>query len=246
MRISGFTFGHNLISSGYPIVEAVKAVRPYVDEVIAVDMESTDNTRAVLDQLGCKVLTSPWADATWRGDTVLVQAFNLNLQYCGDAVVFFEADEVYDDRLIGFIHNKLEWDGPHNFAVQRVQLEMNFQRVRWYPIPVHRVFPRGDGSYPLHPTIPPDYADVLPPELGYLWDCAACFRDNYITRKQTQAELWTHVRRLRVAKHFAEPNEYQDEAAYLAEPEWTWRETPLVIPDILRHHLGKTRYEVHL
>lgn len=242
MRISGFTFGHNLIASGYPIVEAVKAVRPYVDDMVVVDMESTDNTRAVLDQLGCKVYSSPWADATWRGDTVLVQAFNLSLQYCGDVVIFFEADEVYEDRLVAHIRNRLDHDGPRNFAVQRVQVEQNWQRVRWYPIPVHRVFGRGEGSYPLHPTIPPDYAEVLPPELGYLWDCAACFRDNYAARKNAQAELWGAPRKLRVAKHFAEPNEYQDEAAYLAEPEWLMRETPLAIPAILRPLLGQTRY----
>lgn len=246
MRISGFTFGHNLISSGYPICEAVKAVRPYVDDVVAVDMESTDNTRSILDQLGCKVYTSPWADPSWRGDTVLVQAWNLNLQYCGEAIIFFEADEVYEDRLVAFIHNKLIWDGPHNFAVQRVQTEQNFQKVRWYPIPVHRVFPRGEGSYMLHPTIPPDYADVLPPELGYLWDCAACFRDNYAERRRNQAELWGAPVKLRVAKHFAEPNKFEDEVAYLAEPEWTLRETPLAIPDILRPLLGKTRYEPHV
>jgi len=43
MKVSGFTFGHNLVEGGYPLVEALLSVYPYVSEMVAVDIESTDN-----------------------------------------------------------------------------------------------------------------------------------------------------------------------------------------------------------
>jgi hypothetical protein len=209
-------------------------------------MESTDGTGDVLQRLGCKVLDSEWVHSDWRGDQVLVKAFNLNLEVCGDVVVFFEADEVLDDSLIHCIRQRLDSLGPRNFAVWRLQLEQNFQRCRWYPYPVHRVFPKGQGSYHLNPVLAPAYAEVLLPEYGFLWDCAACFRDNWQARRRNQAELWGASRRLRVAEHFAEANTYEDEAAFLAEPQWTWQTTPFAIPRVLLPLVGKTKYEVNL
>ena len=48
MEISGFTFAHNAIDSGYPIIEAIDAVMSWVDSLYVVDMQSTDTTRQVL------------------------------------------------------------------------------------------------------------------------------------------------------------------------------------------------------
>ena len=51
MKVSGFTFVHNALAGGYPVAEAIAAVKPHVDEVVAVDMGSDDGTREVLDRL---------------------------------------------------------------------------------------------------------------------------------------------------------------------------------------------------
>lgn len=40
---------HNDIEGGYPFVEAIEAVRGYVDNVYVVDMQSTDGTRGILE-----------------------------------------------------------------------------------------------------------------------------------------------------------------------------------------------------
>ena len=61
MMISGFTFVHNGIEGGYPFMEAVRAVQPFVDEVVAVDAESTDGTREALARLPfVRVVDGPW------------------------------------------------------------------------------------------------------------------------------------------------------------------------------------------
>lgn len=241
MRISGFTFGHNLIEGGFPFFESISAVRPFVDEIIAVDIESTDGTFRVLDKLCDKVLTS-----SWDGRDTTPRAFMKHTECKGDIIIFFEADEVYDDNLLGEALWAIE-RGYSHIGVWRLQVECNFNKIRQYPIPVHRIFTRGEGSYHIHPTNLPDYPiHVLAPDAGYLWDCSACFRDNYFSRKKNQAEIWGESRSLMVAEHFTEPTEISkiEEENRLQQPCWTWTSTPLSIPAILQPLVGKTRYEV--
>lgn len=240
--ISGFTFGYNLITGGYPFVEAIAAVFDYVDEIVAVDCQSTDGTKEVLQKVCHRVIDGP----SWEGRDIQHRVFDYHRNCTGDVIIMFEADEVYDDSLLSEILWAIE-NGFHDIAVYRLQVEQNFQRIREYPRPVHRVFPKGKGSYGEHPTLCPDYCHVLPPNAGYLWDCSANFRDNYFDRKQQQT-VWGEPRHLLVAKHFTEPNEIsvEEELFRLNEPHWLFTETPLKIPKVLRSLLGKTRYEVSL
>ena len=140
MKISGFTFCHNALSGGYPVVESIGAVRPFVDEIIAVDIESTDGTFNILDKLCDRVLTS-----TWDGRDTTPRAFLKHIECKGDIIIFFEADEVYDDNLLSEVLWAIE-RGYSHIGVWRLQLEANFQRCKWYPIPVHRIFPKEEGT----------------------------------------------------------------------------------------------------
>ncbi len=155
--ISGFTFVHNAIESGYPIVEAILAVYPYVDEIVIVDMQSTDGTRELLesfanlyydresdfdpdfDHCPLRILNGFWGNEA--GET-LRQAHSKHVECSGDIILHFEADEVYDDRLVNKICRGIRYGDMEDIAVYRLQLEQNFQRCRWYPELVHRVFPR--------------------------------------------------------------------------------------------------------
>lgn len=243
MRISGFTFCHNALEGGYPVAESIAAVRPYVDEVIAVDIESTDGTFRALDLLCDRVLTS-----AWDGRDTTPRAFMKHAECSGEIVIFFEADEVYDDNLLSEALWAIE-RGYRHIGVWRLQIEQNFQKVRQYPIPVHRIFPKGEGSYHIHPTNLPDFpVHVLAPDAGYLWDCSGCFKDSWFKRKQNQAEIWGEPRSLMVAEHFTEPTEISkiEEENRLQQPCWQWTSTPLNIPTILHPLVGKTRYTINL
>lgn len=243
MTVSAFTLTHNCLTAGIPIIESLEAVRDYVDEIVVVDMQSTDQTPKILRRLGARVLASPWPHPANPRDT-LNHAFELHRECKGDTILFFEADEVFDDRLLKTIRWKMI-AGQNNLAVWRLQLEQNFQRCRWYPIPVHRVFPKGQGSYVQHPTNccqPETY--TLPPSAGFLWDCSNNFRDNWFGRKQAQAELWGEPRALMVGEHFTEPVEISrvEEEVRLNEAHWQWTGTPFDIPAILRPLVGVTNY----
>lgn len=240
-KLSGFTFAHNPIANGLPLFEAVSQVRPFVDELVVVDMGSTDETGDLLKQTDSIIYTVPWTPSR----DALNNVFANHVNYCsGDVVIFFEADEVYDTRLLHEIKSRVIFQGQKDLAVYRLQLGQNFQRCRWYPVSVHRVFPNGGGSYVTHPVNHP-VIEVIPPEYGYLWDCSNCFRDNIANRRITANELWGTPRRLYVRDHFTEPVEVDEatEQQILNEPQWEWRATPFNIPDVLKRHLGKTKYE---
>lgn len=236
MKISAFTFGFDLITGGFPFVEAVAALRPYVDEVLAVDCQSTDDTRRVLQAVCNRVIDGP----AWAGRDIQHQVFELHQECAGNVIILFEADEVYDDNLLSEILWALE-KGHTDIGVYRIQCEQNFQRIREYPTPCYRVFPKGGGYYHKHPTRCPAGVYVLPPTAGYLWDCSNNFPENWVTRKLNQSKVWGEPHSYAVAKHFAEPNQIGND--FFQQPHWGFTETPLNIPAVLRPLLGRQRYE---
>lgn len=245
MMISGFTFVHNAIAGGYPIVEAIRSVQPHVNEVVVVDMQSTDGTRELLEKLGIWVIRGLWGNQA--GET-LRQAHYLYRQCGGDIIIHFEGDEVYDSHLLDNVIYLID-QGVTDIAVHRIQLEQNFQRCRWYPEPVHRIFPRLSPTRKEgHTTNRHSQATVLSPENGYLWDITNCFRDNWLNRVRKQAELRGEIepQYLMTPIHSMLPAEISEAEArqwLYAGRHWEWMTTPFAIPDILKPLLGQVRYE---
>lgn len=258
--ISGFTFVHNTIESGYPIVEAIRAVQPYIDEIVVVDMQSSDDTISVIERLDTDMLKNDWAsgcpvkiiDGLWgnqAGET-LRQAHNLYVKCSGDIIIHFEADEVYEDRLIKSVISHIK-AGHTDLAVYRLQIEQNFQRCRWYPEPVHRVFPRlSNVRKHGHTTDQHSKAFTLMPKNGYLWDITNCFRDNWMNRVKKQAELRNdepqYIMTPLHTLHKAELTEAEAKKWLMSGRHWTSTETPFAIPEILRDLVGCTKYEPNI
>ena len=245
--ISGFTFIHNALEGGYPIVEAIKAVWPFVGEMVVVDMESTDGTRDVLEEMGVTILDGVW---TPGGAGKCLQINHLMHEKCsGDIIWHFEADEIYSYNLACTIQSSI-LVGYSDMAVYRIQVEQNFQRVRWYPEPVHRIFPKGSVLKDGHTTdVHTDghiQMTILAPSCGLLWDVTNCFRDNYLGRVKNQAELWGgDARRLMVPIHALSDFVYLTEAEAqleLEDPRWTWLQSPFDLPRELKKLVGMTKY----
>lgn len=258
MKLSGFTFIHNAVEAGYPIVEAISMVVPFVDEVVVVDMESTDRTVELLkNSLPQRFGGAPFlriVPGKWEPGTAGECLKKAHAQYreCeGDVVVHFEADEVYDYRLMQAVDATIK-SQVWNIAVPRLQIEQNFQRVRWYPEYVHRVFPNTpdyytkDGHTTVHHNISRGDMFEMPVEKGFLWDVTNCFRDNCIQRFKNQAELWGHEPSYKFTWHHSnfeaarlDLYEAQD---YLQEPHWTWKSSPFKLPSLLERLVGVTSY----
>lgn len=264
MKISGFTFVHNALAGGYPIVEAIRAVQPYVDEMVVVDCVSTDGTWELLQRMvnipiydvyrnqaiPMRVISGRWGSEA--GET-LRQAHAQYIECEGDVIVHFEADEVYDFTLIRAAISYIRVSLAHNchLSVMRLQLEQNFQRCRWYPEPVHRIFPRLSGVRKEgHTTDQHDRAFLLTEKNGYLWDCTNCFRDNWFNRIEQQAELrGSQPQYILTPIHTLHKSEFDEQSARQivgGGKEWTMTNTPFAIPQILRPLVGMVKYEPKL
>jgi glycosyltransferase involved in cell wall biosynthesis len=254
ISISGFTFIHNALAGGYPIVEAIRSVEPHVDEMVIVDMQSTDGTRELLEEMELKstqdfkcsfrILNGEWGN---QAGATLRAAHNLYRQCVGDIIIHFEGDEVYERGLLENIIHLID-QGVTDIAVYRLQLEQNFQRCRWYPEPVHRVFPRLSHTRKEgHTTDRHEQATVLGPENGYLWDITNCFRDNWLARVEQQAKLrGAELQYLMTPIHAmlpAEVSEIEAKQWLYAGRHWEWTTTPFNIPEILKPLVGKVKYE---
>lgn len=252
---SAFTFGHNLIESGYPIIEAIKAVAPSVSEIVFVDMQSTDDTFDTLMRLNptldvpLRIIPGKWKPGL--AGECLRRAHDLHCECTFDTIWHFEADEVYDESLCVEIERALR-KGITDLAVMRIQCVENFQRVRWYPEAVHRIFAKGVTKQG-HTTREhlegwdDRYIETLPVENGYLWDVAVGLRDDVIPRMRKQAELWGHPPTYRfVPLHFMHPiielTDEEDVRVYLEQEHWVYQETPFVLPNSLLDLVGQTHY----
>jgi len=264
MKISGFTFVHNAIESGYPVFEAIAAVRSYVDEIVVVDMQSTDETREILNirkslpnfdvfhetkwYTPIHIIDGKWGNQA--GET-LKQAHSLYKECSGDIILHFEADEVYSNSLLENIAKLIRSNKVYNIEVPRLQIEQNFQRCRWYPEYVHRVWPKDDdiikNGHTTNRAIDPYANFTTPPEFGFLWDITNCFRDNWVNRVRKQAELWHGKENyFGVPLHTLQDGQLiggEKITEFLNEPHWAWKTTPFDIPDVLEPLVGMVKYE---
>jgi len=254
MSISGFTFCHNALEGGYPIVEAINAVRNIVTEIVAVDMESTDGTRDVLKKLGCRIIEGQWYPVG-GGDHACLDVNWAFYTECKEShVLHFEADEVFSPSLIYQIyriHNNYKFRNCDlNIHVPRIQVEQNFQRIRWYPTWVHRLWNTKDTSIIRHGhTTDVKTGEFISVDYGYLWDVTYNFRDNLVDRLRNNSIL-----------HGGDPNytfvpyhctlpvrlSLQGFEEIIKEPHWEWKTSPFNLPESLKLLVGKTRYEVNL
>jgi glycosyltransferase involved in cell wall biosynthesis len=243
MTISGFSFIHNALTAGYPITEAINTIKPYVDEVVMVDMASTDGTQDVLKRMGVRIINGRWEQL---GDRALDTAWSHYKECIGDTILHFEADEVFDPSLLIAMVYEIE-RGNDNLCVQRIQVEQNFQRARWYPTWVHRVWPKEFNPVRMgHTTSFESTAMKISGADGFLWDVCNDFRDQWLARVEQQAEIHPGgVNYLMVPKHCNEPVYLTREQAIerLKEPHWEYRYSPFDLPASLRKLVGRTKYE---
>ncbi len=250
--ISGFTFVHNALDGGYPLICAIEAVYPQVDELLIVEAESTDGTREMLEKYKDSHPKIRIIDGKWEysAEGCLTKLHAMHTECKGDVILAFEADEVFDDNLILNVKRMIQF-GHRQILVWRIQVEQNFQRVRWYPHQVHRVFLKGtvtkDGESTVEHKKKLMEFQELPAEAGYIYDVTNCFRDNWKMRYINNARLHDGgaVTYRKVPEHFIYPwtLEEKDIDKFLAEPQWTFKTSPFKLPERLERLVGMTKYK---
>lgn len=250
VRISGFTYIRDALTGGYPIVEVIRVLQPFTSEIVVVDAQSTDGTRQLLERLAAKmsgslrVLDGPWGD---QAGQTLAALHAMHTECEGDIIIHAEGDECWDGMLLAEVARQIK-AGHHDLAVHRIQIEQNGQRCRWYPYPVHRVFPKGTVTKVGETTDRKDDAVVLGPEHGFLWDVTNWFRDNWIGRMDQQSKLrgGEPLNTLAVPLHAAEKptmGDVKNWEAFFNQPHWTWTRSPFALPGPLERLVGRVRYD---
>ena len=93
MNVSGCIIAQN---EAHCIEQAIRSLKQFkmIDEIVVVDGGSVDNTVAICEQLGCRVVVNEWPD-----DFALQRNFAMSL--CkNDWIVFIDADEVVPEKTV--------------------------------------------------------------------------------------------------------------------------------------------------
>lgn len=102
MKISGFSFGRNLIELDYPVVESITSVLPLVDEFVFAAGDSHDGTTDLVKSIAdpkLKIMDSVWDDSMRKDGLIFSHQANLAFQQCtGEWAIFVNADEVIHER----------------------------------------------------------------------------------------------------------------------------------------------------
>jgi len=103
ISISSYSYAHNVLSSGYPFIEALSCVSRLVDEVIVLDGFSDDGTFEVLELLAskCSKIKLFQCEHIWKHYTHIANSENKarNLTN-GDFLIRLHLDEILDIRTI--------------------------------------------------------------------------------------------------------------------------------------------------
>lgn len=261
--VSACFFIRNNQMGAFNAWENLASILHLVDEVLILDLISTDGTWDILLDLAknskIELHRKPWpkVDAGVFADL----ANDLIAACKNEHVWYFQADEIPHENLLELVKGRFD-QGQFDLSFWRIQYGENFQKVRWFPHLVHRVGPKdnfnfvGDGmssDRTFDAKICSDYGGEWFPKWGGLGDEGikpyvnqmlmdvsqlGGFRDNIIERRALHAPFWRETANI----EGLHPQEWAARA--MANPNWTKTESPFNLPAIMRYHVGKTRYEV--
>lgn len=137
MRISGCTFGRNLLRAGYPILESMRSILPIVDEYVVVVGKGDDGTLEAVQSIGdpkIRIVETVWNPNVNTGGFVLTQQTNIGLFNCtGDWAIAIQADEMvhekYHQRLVDLMRRHKDDDGVEGLAMDRLTFYQDARTV---------------------------------------------------------------------------------------------------------------------
>lgn len=261
-NLSGCVFIKDTFHGAFCLFESMHQLLPLCDEFIIMDLGSTDGTLETLFEIGrynpkIRLYKSTWPkiDAGVFADL----ANELIVRCTHDNVLYYQADEIWHENLVELTRKELE-QGHFDLSFWRIQYRDNFQKVKWFPHPVHRIGKKsnfnftGDG---MNTDRVNDARLVSQYDGGYFlkWgnmgqegikpytnemildvSLVGGFRDNIIERRSLHAPFWHEEPTIEGLP----AGEWKQQA--LNNSDWIRTESPYNIPDIMRYHVGKTKY----
>lgn len=262
MNVSACTFIRNTIEGAFCLFESMAVFMSIVDDMFVLDLGSTDGTWELLMDIAA--VNKKVRIAKEDFSTIDASAFADAANDCiGRAknrrVIFWQADEIWHESMMPMFVDWLR-DGICSCTVWRYQLRENFQKMKWFPHPVHRLVTKGEFKF-VNDGMNTDNVYGQPIcsiyDMGWFtkWgqmdpyeipvqemvmdvSMVGGFLNNIRRRRELHAPMWH------------EPPTIEDESAdtWLARerqnPNWTYTVSPFKIPAIMRYHVGKLQYTV--
>lgn len=189
-----------------------------------------------------------------------------------DVVIYHQADEIWHQDLLRLMKIKLEAGGK-DLSFWRIQYANNFQYVKWFPHVVHRVGIKGAGFYfvgdgmntnrYMDAKICSDYGGEFFPQWGQMGQdgikpytnqmimdvsLLGGFRDNIIERRAKHAPFWHEEPTIPYYDNQTGQQPHLPAGEWMkkamGDDDWT---SPIItynLPQIMRYHVGKVKYEL--
>ena len=261
-KISACTFIRDTFDGAFCLFESMASLLPYVDEMIVLDLGSNDGTDKALEYIteGNSKVIMHRSEFSIVDASAFADAANDCVELASnDTVLFWQADEIWHEDLLLKMEKQFEGDAT-DLAFWRYQLRDNFQKMKWFPHPVHRVGPKSDFVF-VNDGMNSDrvfgvdicseynmgwftkWGDMDPMSLplnDMIMDVSLVggFRDNIPLRRKLHAPMWHE-------NDDIEGKSQQDWYLHaLHNDDWTKKESPFNIPHIMRHHVGKVTYNI--
>jgi len=153
-KLSVCVFIKNNNDGAFCLWESMATLMPLADEFLVMDLGSTDGTLEILKQLASKnkkirleesvFPINPITDLVDAGSFAVIP--NLMIPTLkNDLVMYYQADEIWHENLIKIMLKRLEnLKDFKGLSFWRYQLADNFQKIKWFPLIVHRIGYKGD------------------------------------------------------------------------------------------------------
>lgn len=140
-NLSACVFIRDTFKGAFCLFEGMATFLPLVDEFVVMDLGSTDGTYEVLREISIanpkiKLVNGSFPEVDAAAFATLA---NDLIALCeNDNVLYYQSDEIWHECLLGMMKERFE-QGDFDLSFWRIQYRENFQKVKWFPYPVHRV-----------------------------------------------------------------------------------------------------------
>lgn len=148
-NLSGCVFIRNCFKGAFCLFESMYQLLPLCDEFIIMDLGSDDGTLEALKEIEVHNPKVRIVHGTFyeQDAAIFAKLANDLIGMCNQPnVLYYQSDEIWHEDLIKLTRAALD-EGKRDLSFWRVQLQNNFQQIKWFPHPVHRIAPRGNFDF---------------------------------------------------------------------------------------------------
>jgi glycosyltransferase involved in cell wall biosynthesis len=267
-NLSGCVFIKDCFKGAFCLFESMYQLLPLCDEFIIMDLGSTDGTLEVLEEIAnsnSKIHLIEEQEFPYYDAGVFASLANELIDRCNyPNVLYYQADEIWHENLVELTHQALR-EGKRDLSFWRVQLKYNFQYIKWFPHPVHRIGPKNNFVFDndgmntkrvFDTTMVSSYglgeftqwgdkykfSPVALPTNEMVLDVSLTggFLDNIPDRRRMHLPFWNEPDVMPADEQGMSVDDWYNYQK--SNPEWDLHSTKFNVPEIMKYHLGKPRY----